>query len=227
MKTEIYNIGSLQIHSAINPECDKIAYILYPLDMLEKWLEPAAERYGVSIVAITNIDWDNDLSPWPAPGQPKGNPDFEGNAPEFLATLTKVVVPEIDRRFSLPRNIERTLVGVSLSGLFTLWQWPQCGIFRNIATLSGSYWYDGFEQWIFHQSFSDKKGRCYMLLGEEEPHSNNPAYRKVGVCTENIVGYMRRQGVHITYNMVPGNHFQYGIERLNKAFDNLFKNRFS
>lgn len=222
MKNETFNIGSLQIRTAINPECDRIAYILYPLDVLQQWLEPAVKKYGVSIVVITNIDWDNDLSPWPAPGQPKGSPDFEGKAPDFLATLTREVVPGIDRKYSLPKDIERTLVGVSLSGLFTLWQWPLCGIFGNIATLSGSFWYDGFEQWLLHQSFSDKKGRCYMLLGDNEPHSSVPAYRKVGICTENIVGYMRLNSVHITYNTVPGNHFQYGIERLNKTFENLF-----
>ncbi|MCM1021562.1 MAG: hypothetical protein NC343_04910 [Muribaculum sp.] len=223
--TEIFNIGNLQIRAVINHDYERIAYILYPLDVLEEWLEPAAKRYSVSIVVITNIDWNNDLTPWPAPGEAKGCPDFEGKASEFLISLINDIVPEIDRRYSLPKNIERTLVGVSLSGLFTLWQWPLCGTFHNIATLSGSYWYNGFEQWIFNQSFSGKEGRCYMLLGEDEPYSNVPAYRKVGVCTENIVGYMRRNGVHITYNIVSGNHFQYGIERLNKAFENVFKTR--
>lgn len=225
MKTEIFHIGSLQIVTIINPDSNRIAYILYPLNVLQEWIVPAARKYHVSIAVITNIDWDNDLTPWPAPGQPKGNPDFEGKAPEFLKTLTDKVIPEIARRYALPEHIERSLVGVSLSGLFTLWQWPLCGAFRNIATLSGSFWYEGFEQWIFRQSFVGKQGKCYMLLGKEEPHSNTPAYRRVGICTENIVGYMRRHGVDITYNIVPGNHFQHGIERLNKAFDHLFKAR--
>lgn len=223
MKTETFNIGTLQIRASVSAEFKRIAFILYPLDILQAWIEPAARKHKVSIVAITNIDWDNDLTPWPAPGEPKGCADFEGKAPEFLRTLTAKVVPEIDRRYSFPNDIERTLVGVSLSGLFTLWQWPQCGVFRNIATLSGSYWYEGFEQWVFRQSFADKKGKCYMLLGKDEPNSSTPAYRKVGVCTENIVGYLRRQGVNVTYEIVPGNHFQYGLERLNKAFGNLYK----
>lgn len=225
MNTEKFNIGELQICCAINPEYKDIAYILYPMDVLNGWIEKAAEKYRVSIVVITNMDWDNDLTPWPAPGEPKGSPDFKGLAPEFLKTLTGTVIPAIELRYSLPHDITRSLIGVSLSGLFTLWQWSLCGVFTNIATLSGSYWYDGFEQWIFHQSFSGKSGHCYMLLGVDEPHSSTPAFRKVGVCTENIVGYMRRQGVDVTYNMVPGNHFQYGIERLNKAFGNLFGNR--
>lgn len=225
MKTEIFNMGHLQIRAAIDPASNGIAYILYPLDVLRDWLEPAVRKYGVSIVVITGIDWNNDLTPWPEPGEAKGCPPFDGNAPEFLTALIDDVIPEIDRRYSLPEEIERTLVGVSLSGLFTLWQWPLCGMFRNIATLSGSFWYEGFEQWIFHRSFAGKNGRCYMLLGEDEPRSNIPAYRKVGVCTENIVGYMRRSGVYVTYDIVPGNHFQYGIERLDKAFENLFRTK--
>lgn len=221
MTNELLNIGYLQVRVAINPQSDRIAYILYPMDVLQDWLEHATRKYGFSIAVITNIDWDNDLTPWLAPGQPPGNPDFEGKAPQFLELLTQRVVPEIESRYSMPAHIERALVGVSLSGLFTLWQWPKCGVFKDIATLSGSFWYNGFEQWLLHQSFAGKQGRCYMLLGKDEPHSNVIAYRKVGVCTENIVGYMRRHGVNITYNTVPGNHFQYGIERLNKAFIHL------
>lgn len=215
-------MGTLHAMTAINPQAKGIAYILYPMEILREWIEPAASRYGVSITVISNMDWDNDLTPWPAPGQPMGCPDFKGLATEFLKKLTGEVLPAIDNRYRLPDDIERSLVGVSLSGLFALWQWSLGNTFRNIATLSGSYWYEGFEQWIFRQSFADKTGRCYMLLGDEEPHSSVPAFRRVGTCTENIVGYLRRQGVDIKYDVVPGNHFQYALPRLNKAFENLF-----
>ncbi|MCM1005287.1 MAG: hypothetical protein NC402_03210 [Prevotella sp.] len=220
---EGFNIGKLQVHCAINPDVHKIAYILYPKDVLEEWLPHASAIYGVSIVAITNMDWDNDLTPWPAPGEPPGCPDFKGDASEFLDTLANSVLPTVERCYAMGKDIERTLVGVSLSGLFTLWQWSGCNLFTNIATLSGSYWYEGFEQWIFKQSFAEKTGKCYMLLGIDEPHSPIAAFRKVGKCTENIVGHMRRQGVDIKYNTVPGNHFQFGMGRLDKAFSNIYK----
>lgn len=226
MKSDVFNIESLKIRTAVNPDSKGIAYILYPMDTLQDWLVAAAQKHSVSIVCITNMDWDNDLTPWPAPGVPKGSPDFKGNSSEFLQTLTDNIIPAIERHYALSGDIERTLIGVSLSGLFTLWQWPMCDVFYNIATLSGSYWYEGFEQWVLHQSFSEKKGKCYMLLGEDEPHSNIPIFRKVGVCTDDIVGYLRREGVDITFDTVPGNHFQYGIERLNKAFENLFLVRY-
>lgn len=223
MKIEKFNIGKLQLLCAVNPNAVEMAYILYPMDILQDWIEGISSRYGVSIIVITGFDWDDDLTPWRAPGEPEGCPDFKGNAPEFLNILTADIVSTVEHRYRLPANVSRSLVGVSLSGLFTLWQWPQCHMFRNIATLSGSFWYDGFEQWILHQSFSDKKGLCYMLLGDEEPHSNIPAFRKVGECTEIIVGYLRRQGVDVTYDVVAGNHFQFALQRLDKAFYHLYK----
>lgn len=222
MKVEKINIGRLQLLCAVNPSAKEIAYILYPMDALNSWIGEAARRFGVSIVVITGFDWDNDLTPWPAPGEPKGSADFKGDAPKLLNTLATTVVPEIERRYGISENVVRSLVGVSLSGLFALWQWPQCDMFLNIATLSGSFWYEGFVQWIYRQSFEGKSGVCYMLLGSEEPHSNVPAFRKVGECTEKIARYLRKQGVDLTYDIVAGNHFQHGIERLNKAFAHIY-----
>lgn len=62
-----------------------------------------------------------------------------------------------------------------------------------------------------------------MLLGKDELNSNVAIYRRVGKCTEAIVGYLRREGVDVTFDMVKGNHFQYGLERLEMAFEHLFK----
>lgn len=223
MKIEKFNIGKLSLLCAVNQDSDEVAYIMYPVDTLHDWIVDASGRYGISIVVITGFDWDDDLTPWPAPGVPTGSPDFKGLAPVLLKTLTEDIIPEVEQRYGLQNvDLSRTLIGVSLSGLFTLWQWPQCNKFRNIATLSGSFWYEGFEQWIFNQSFSDKTGICHMLLGSDEPHSNIPVFRRVGTCTGHIAGYLRRQGVDITYDMVPGNHFQHALKRLDNAFDHLY-----
>lgn len=225
MKIDKFDIGKLQFWCAVNPDAAEIAYILYPMDMLGDWIEGAARKYGISIIVITGFDWDDDMTPWRAPGVPKGCPDFKGEAPALLKTLTENILPALDRRYNLPPTMARTLVGVSLSGLFTLWQWAICDVFENIATLSGSFWYEGFERWIFGQSFTGKKGRCYMLLGSDEPHSAVPIFRKVGTCTENIAGYLRRQGVDVTYTIVPGNHFQHPLPRLAAALSHLYRQK--
>ena len=223
MKKDKLTFGNLRCLCYRNEQSKNVAYILYPMDILGVWIEKAATEYGTTIVVISGMDWNNDLTPWPAQGVPEGSPDFKGFAPRFLNMLTTVVIPDIEKCLGLGTDIERTLIGVSLSGLFTLWQWAQTNFFHNIATLSGSFWYEGFVQWIFQQSFSSKTGRCYMLLGDAEPHSKDPMFRQVGKCTEEIVGCLHRQKVYVTYEMVSGNHYQHPIYRLETAFTHLFK----
>lgn len=170
---------------------------------------------------MTGMDWDNDLTPWPASGVPEGDPDFKGLAQNFFDELTQKIIPVLEASMNLRTDVERSLVGISLSGLFTLWQWPQSEFFHNIAMLSGSFWYEDFVEWILQQSFFGESGKCYMLIGEEEPRQRNAVFARVGDCTEQIAAYLRRQNVELTYEIVPGNHLQYPIERLNRAFTYL------
>ncbi|MCM1071730.1 MAG: alpha/beta hydrolase-fold protein [[Clostridium] fimetarium] len=205
-----------------NKSSRRIAYILYPMDISPEWIVDAAAKYGISIAVLTGMNWDDDLTPWGAPGEPKGSPDFKGNADEFLKRLTTDVLPRVEELIGYTEQPERSLIGVSLSGLFTLWQWARCELFDNIATLSGSFWYEGFARWIESQSFAGKTGRCFMLLGDAEPRSKNPLFATVGNRTAEIAGYLRRQGVNITYEIVKGNHYQYPAERLAMAMADLF-----
>lgn len=201
---------------------DRIAYILYPMDMLREWIEPAARKYGVTIVAITDMDWQNVFSPWPAPGVPKGSPDFRGESPQFLKLLQQEVIPHIESSLGINSGAERTLVGVSMSGLFALWQWMVCGTFRNIASLSGSFWYEGFIEWFDKLTIPRKPGFGYFLLGTQEPRSGVKAFSSVGVNTGIIVGRLRRAGIDVEYQSVPGNHYSDPLPRLNRAFTALF-----
>lgn len=195
----------------------RITYILYPMDMLDTWIEAASQKYRTSIAVITGMDWDDDLTPWPAIGVPKGCPDFKGLAGEFLPRLAKLVKDAENRLGLSDAALERTLVGVSLSGLFTLWQWAQCDLFKNIASLSGSFWYDGFIGWFDRQDYSKKSGEAFFLLGEKEPASKVKAFDTVGINTGKIVERLKADGVKTAFEMVPGNHYQQPIERLNRA----------
>lgn len=222
MRVENISFGDLKCQYCGNAHTGKIGYILYPMSISPEWILATADTYGVSVVVISGIDWDNALTPWPAEGVPKGSPDFGGGAPEFFDRLTKEIAPSIEACIGLGREPERSLIGVSLSGLFALWQWVGNSFFRDIATLSGSFWYEGFVQWIQTQLLSGKSGHCFMLLGDAEPHSGNPVFATVGKCTADIVGYLRRQGVDVTYKTVRGNHYQYPGERLDMAVSEMW-----
>lgn len=186
------------------------------MEFLANWIEEAALRYDTTIVVITGMDWQNDLTPWPAKGVPSGTPDFEGNAPAFLKTLIDAA-SAIESRLNIPAGVARSLVGLSLSGLFTLWQWPQTDFFLNIASLSGSFWYEGFTEWFATQNLSAKTGFAYFLLGDKEPYSNVKAFNSVGINTRAIVTQLKAEGVSVQYDTVPGNHFQFPLDRLNRA----------
>ena len=104
-----FRIGNLNCLCALGSR-DRISYVLYPLDDLERWLVTAAAQFEMSIVAITGMDWDDDLTPWPAPGVPRGSADFEGNAPSFLRKLQQLVVPACEKALGM-KSTTRNLVG--------------------------------------------------------------------------------------------------------------------
>lgn len=190
------------------------------MNILSDWIDDASRRYATAIVVITGMDWQNVFSPWPAPGVPKGSPDFKGESSEFLQTLSEQAVPGIETSLDVCGDIERSLVGVSMSGLFALWQWAVCDTFVNIASLSGSFWYEGFVEWFAHQDFSRKTGKAYFLLGDQETKAK--AFSTVGANTAEIVDSLRCQRVDVEFQSVPGNHYADPIPRLEKAFAGLF-----
>ena len=220
--TKEIKIGNLNClcSSVINRE--RIAYILYPLDILPEWIEQTAEKHNVTIVVITGMDWQNVFSPWPAPGVTKGEPDFKGESAEFLKLLQSKVVPEVERASQINSQVERNLVGVSMSGLFALWQWMECDTFSSIASLSGSFWYEGFIEWMQKIKIPPKTGKGFFLLGDKESHSKVKAFNSVGINTSEIIKILQTSGINAEFESVPGNHFANGMERLEKAYNSLY-----
>lgn len=201
---------------------DRICYLLYPFDISPDMIQEAAGRYGVTMVVITHIDWDNDLTPWRAAGVPAGSPDFAGEASQFLSLLKGKLIPAVEAATGVAAGAERTLLGVSLSGLFTLWQWLECDLFTNIISLSGSFWYEGFVDWVKSRPVPHKEGRAYFLLGNKEAQSPVQQFRSVQTDTTEIVGYLAAHGINDIFELVPGNHYQYAAQRLQRGLDWMF-----
>lgn len=218
-------IEGLLCQCSITAGKNKIAYILYPMDMLSDWIAIASEKYGTNIVVIPGMDWQNVFSPWPASGVPKGTEDFKGESPEFLRKLNKIVIPHIENALGLADDVDRSLIGVSMSGLFALWEWMVCDTFRNIASLSGSFWYDGFVDWMKSRQIPAKKGKAYFLLGDQETRSNVREFNIVGEATCEIIALLRQAGIDVEFQSVPGNHYSDPIPRLERAFTALYSNR--
>ncbi len=195
------------------------------MDMLSNWIGQASKKYDTNIVVITGMDWQNVFSPWPAPGVPKGSEDFEGKSPEFLKKLQNDVIPQIEQSLGMSTDVDRTLVGVSMSGLFALWQWMECDTFDNIASLSGSFWYEGFLDWMKSIKIPAKTGKGYFLLGDKESKSKVKAFNSVGENTAEILTLLKNAGIDVEFQSVPGDHYSDPIPRLDKAFTALISER--
>lgn len=223
--------------SIANLRCDilpidnphKVAYMIYPDTrnyFPEKWLETLAVTYKVSIVMVyIPLDkWNDMLTPWPEPAEASGSSfaPFSGDAAHTLEILQREIVPQCEATLKVENIIVRDLIGVSLSGLFTLWQWMTCDTFYSIACLSGSFWYNGFLDWFDRRPIPKKIGKAYFLLGKQEPKAPVKAYHSVCVNTETIYARFRNAGIETTFDWVPGGHISDPLARAERAFDFLY-----
>lgn len=220
--TKKFDIGSLHLLCSDAGGKEKIAYILYPMDILDAWIDNASAHLCTSIAVVTGMDWQNVFSPWPAKGVPAGTPDFKGQSPQFLKALQESVVPEVEKRLGISPNVERTLVGVSMSGLFALWQWALCDTFHNIASLSGSFWYEGFVDWLERKNLPKKNGVAYFLLGNQESKSRVKEFQSVAADTAIVVDTLKKAGIRTQFESVPGDHYSNPVPRLNDAFSAIY-----
>ena len=175
-----------------------------------------ADTMSANMVVISGLDWDSDLTPWKAPGLKTG--DFAGKAQTFLDILIGDLVVSIENSLRINRP-ERFICGVSLSGLFALWASCKNDMFKGVASVSGSFWYDGFKEWI-----SENRPNAeifYLSLGEKEKESKNPRLASIDEVTKHIYGLLNTVGadVHVEYN--EGNHFGPLIERIEKAITSI------
>lgn len=213
----------LQCQCTTLPFTTRIVYILAPMKLPSEATVAWANLCHGNVAVIYGMDWDNCLTPWPAPNSEKGCPPFKGLASEFLHQLKSQVFPTIERAIGFTKEPERNLVGISLSGLFALWAWIyDPGYFQNIASVSGSLWYPEFVDWVQSAQLAPSSGRAYFLLGEQERTSKNPLYNTVEAATRQILNILQSASIKANFNWNPGGHLAPIEPRLESAFKHLF-----
>ena len=95
-----------------------------------------------ALAAISGVDWNRELSPWPAPKVFRGGEDFGGDGPAFRGILAGQIVPSVEAQLGFV-PVSRAVAGYSLAGLFALWSVFQTDTFDRAASVSGSLWFDG------------------------------------------------------------------------------------
>ena len=175
--------------------------------------EAVQARTGMdfSLVAVSRLDWNADLSPWAAPAVfAKGAP-FSGGAGAYLALLLEKIVPQAESL--LPPVSWRGIAGYSLAGLFAVYALYHTDFFESAASVSGSLWFPGIQDYIFSHEFLQKPRRLYFSLGNKESETHNPYMQCVQENTQAIEAFCRSQGIDTVFRLNPGNHFQNAVSR--------------
>ncbi len=217
MDKEILTIGKRQAAVFLPSGCTDCP-IVYTHLSAEDAASVSVQLINLSavLVAIDGVEWEAELSPWPAQKAFRGGIDFTGKAEEYLQELCEIILPSVEGSFNLtPRS--RSIAGYSLAGLFAVYALYKTELFHSAASISGSLWYDDFLDYMKENRPCKLPERVYFSLGDRESITNNQRLSKVEQCTREAEQLLSRLGTKTTFELNPGNHFADVTERIAKG----------
>lgn len=156
-------------------------------------------------------DWEDALTPWPAPALFAGEPPFGGEATSTVAALEQ----------ALPNNEPVALCGYSLGGLFALWAFMVSPRFCAATSLSGSLWYPGWLDWLTAHPRDLSGCAAFLGLGSKEARGPRPLMRTVDVATERTKQLLAGYGAKTSFRSFAGGHTHHMEERLRWGLQQL------
>ena len=163
------------------------------------------------LVSISNLNWDDDMSPWYAPKINKNDTDCLGKADEYLEILLEEIIPKVED--FVEKNLEKkieyyVIAGYSLAGLFAIYSAYRTDLFTKIISCSGSFWYPNFVEFIENNIISSNVKQVYLSLGNKESKTNNKVLQTVEKNTVRIGKILNKIEIKTLYEQNEGNHFQ-------------------
>ena len=208
----------------VSSDSSSIIYILLPHRLPAEELtaiEELSTRFETNIVAISEMDWNNDMTPWKAPAIKEG--EFGGRASQFLDRLKGDIFFNLESSLQI-RNPKRYLIGLSLAGLFSVWAGLMKPLFAGVASISGSFWYDGFAEWILKQEDLNCV-RFYVIIGDKEKETKVKRFANIEEDTMKVVETLMLKGAEVAFEMTEGGHNSPVIPRIEKSVVSLFGNQ--
>ncbi|MBQ3696975.1 MAG: hypothetical protein II883_03565 [Spirochaetales bacterium] len=160
-----------------------------------------------SLLEVSGMDWNRDLSPWEAPAVFKNDAPFGGKADDYLKELTETVIPSaVSDLGAAPSAVY--IAGYSLAGLFAVYSLFRTSVFSGAASASGSMWFPGFINFASSHDLAASPSKVYLSLGDREAKTRNPVMSTVQDNTEKMAELLKKRGADVSYELNPGNHFQ-------------------
>lgn len=169
------------------------------------------------LIACEIKDWNGELSPWAAPAV-FGNSDFAGEGRKTLEWIVELC-DEFFGRNSEMDEVVKVIGGYSLAGLFALWAYYETGIFKGVASCSGSLWFPRWEEYVQSHEVPDNS-LVYLSLGKREEKTKNPVMARIGDVTREIYEKYKtdEQILSAILEWNEGNHFTDTDVRMAKGF---------
>lgn len=165
-----------------------------------------------SLIAVSGLDWNHDLVPWPSPAAFRGAEPFTAGADAYLRLLLEEIRPRAEA--ALPGEAAwRGILGYSLAGLFALYALYQTDLFSRMGSISGSLWFPGLRDYVLSHSPKSQVTRAYFSLGSKESKTRNPVLKSVLPDTEAICAQFQALGSETLFQPNPGNHHDHAPER--------------
>lgn len=165
------------------------------------------------LVSVSNLRWDDDMTPWPIPPIAPGDTPCGGKADTYLKELLDEIIPRVKRQLGV-KQVPVWLTGYSLAGLFAVYAMYCTDAFSRIASVSGSLWYPDLMDFMKNHRMIGKPECAYFSLGDQEAHTDNEFLKPVQENTDRIQRYFGMEGTASVFELNRGNHYQNAEERM-------------
>ncbi|MBD5560494.1 MAG: alpha/beta hydrolase [Clostridia bacterium] len=174
-----------------------------------------AEKEGAppfQLISISHLDWDVDLSPWPAPSVISRDDNFQGHADMFCDFITGEVVPFAEQELG-EKPAVNVLAGYSMAGLFALYAPYRTEMFDKLVCASGSVWYPNFVEYVKQHPYPKKPACIYLSLGDKETHTKNPYLQTTHTCMTELEACFLGAGIDTVFETNEGGHHDHAVRR--------------
>lgn len=167
-------------------------------------------------IVISDIDWDNEMTPWPEPPIFKSDTEaYDGLAMKHLNYIINDVIPAVSSVLKC-QSKEYILSGYSLGGLFSAYAIFNNHFFSKYVSASGSLWYPDFMEYVQKQELMPNVKKVYLSLGDKEKNTKDIS-QNVEEKTKAFHEYLISKNVNTILEMNYGNHFKNIAYRIAKG----------
>lgn len=165
------------------------------------------------LVNISNIKWDDEMTPWRCPPLFKGDNECKGKADEYISELINNIIPSVEEKLNY-KPTYYAIAGYSLGGLFAIYSMYKTDMFKKFISGSGSFWYPNFVEYVKENQLVNEVEKIYMSLGDKEKETKNKMLSTVEDKTIELVDFYKKQNIDIKFEFNEGNHYKDSYKRI-------------